>query len=436
MSKLKDFDDKLEPFSNYKERLDAFFIANDVSAPKQTATLLSSIGPKTYNLLRSLTAPHLPSSKSYSDLCKILLDHLAPAPLEIVERFKFYRRTQKEGESVSLFLAEIRRLSEFCNFKENLDEALRDKFVVGINDDSIQKRLLQERNLSLNKAVELALAMEQASKDSTSIHLNLNKEEQVSFINKKKAPRNDAHPPCYSCGKSNHKRLDCYFKDAKCRNCSKKGHIQTICNKKKPKNNRNKEVNTFELFNINNVDKTNKFWVYPIVNNTKVKMELDTGCPISIMTMASYKSIFKRAPSIKPVQMKLRTYTGEEIVPLGITTENVTMDKNTRLLTLVIVNKGAHPLLGRDWIRELKINLPHSCHFATVASDEEQLDQILKTHNSVFQDGIGKLNDMKATFQLKDGSKPKFVKARPVPYALKEKVESKLRKLEKEGIIT
>ena len=37
---------------------------------------------------------------------------------------------------------------------------------------------------------------------------------------------------------------------------------------------------------------------------------------------------------------------------------------------------------------------------------------------------------------MKNACKPKFIKARPVPYSLKEKVEAELKKLEKEGIIT
>ena len=193
MSKLKQFDESLEPFSNYKERLDAYFMANDTAPVKQTAILLSSIGPKMYNLLRSLTTPQLPSTKSYEELCKCLQDHLSPAPLEIVEQFKFHKRIQQEGESVSTFLAEIRKLSEYCNFKENLEESLRDKFVVGIRDDKIQRRLLQERNLSLDKAVELALAMEQATKDVISIHKGSSEEEQqVSFVNKRKLSKSVA----------------------------------------------------------------------------------------------------------------------------------------------------------------------------------------------------------------------------------------------------
>ena len=42
---------------------------------------------------------------------------------------------------------------------------------------------------------------------------------------------------------------------------------------------------------------------------------------------------------------------------------------------------------------------------------------------------------MKASLTLKENAQPKFCKARPVPYALKERVEKELERLESEGII-
>jgi len=52
----------------------------------------------------------------------------------------------------------------------------------------------------------------------------------------------------------------------------------------------------------------------------------------------------------------------------------------------------------------------------------------------VFKDEIGTLKSAKAKLALKEGSEPKFCKARPVPYAMKPKVEVELKRLEK-GIL-
>ncbi|GFO22204.1 hypothetical protein PoB_004870900 [Plakobranchus ocellatus] len=170
MPRPDSFNEGLETFTNHKERLDAFIIANDITMEKQTATLLSSIGQKVYNTLRSLTAPNLPVRKTYDELCHLFSSHFCPRPLEIVERFKFHRRKQGQHESLSDFLAAIKSLSKYCNFGDNLKPTLRDRFVCGLKDEIVQRRLLQESNLTLDKATSLALAMEAAQKDATEIH--------------------------------------------------------------------------------------------------------------------------------------------------------------------------------------------------------------------------------------------------------------------------
>ena len=50
----------------------------------------------------------------------------------IAERFKFHRRNQRDGETVAQYLAELRKLTEQCDFKEYLEEALRDRLVCSL----------------------------------------------------------------------------------------------------------------------------------------------------------------------------------------------------------------------------------------------------------------------------------------------------------------
>ena len=49
---------------------------------------------------------------------------------------------------------------------------LRDRFVYGLTIEQIQKRLLSEDNLTYDKAVKIALAMESAIKDSGELQLH------------------------------------------------------------------------------------------------------------------------------------------------------------------------------------------------------------------------------------------------------------------------
>ena len=92
-----------------------------------------------------------------------------PKPSTIVQRFKFNTRTQQPGETIAMFLAELRHLTEHCEFGATLDEMLRDRLVCGVHDIRIQRRLLAEPKLALKRALDLALAIEAADKDASEI---------------------------------------------------------------------------------------------------------------------------------------------------------------------------------------------------------------------------------------------------------------------------
>ena len=53
----------------------------------------------------------------------------------------------------------------------------------------------------------------------------------------------------------------------------------------------------------------------------------------------------------------------------------------------------------------------------------------------VFAEGLGKLKEMQVKINVKSEAIPRFFKARSIPYALKEKVENQLDRLQQEGII-
>ena len=71
-----------------------FFAANDVDVEHKVPTLLSLIGSKTYSLLKDLLLPEKPADKDFDAIVSTLQKHLNPKPLEIAERFRFYKRNQ------------------------------------------------------------------------------------------------------------------------------------------------------------------------------------------------------------------------------------------------------------------------------------------------------------------------------------------------------
>lgn len=225
------FDPTQETWTSYKERLDSYFVANDIKDEKKVPALLSLVGARTYALLRD---PKLPAENTYGDLTKILKEHYAPKPLVIVERFRFHKRDQQEGESVREYNAALRKLSEFCEFKDTL----RDRFVCGLRNEQIQKKLLSEPDLKYKKAFDIALAMETASNDAVESQSKHLPSTGVNKINTQPTRQRDKnyshqrpHPSPQSCFRcyGNHPADSCRFLLEKCRACGRPGHIQRAC---------------------------------------------------------------------------------------------------------------------------------------------------------------------------------------------------------------
>ena len=139
--KIGEFKESEESWTQYVERLEQYFLANEVEdVGKRRAILLSVCGSKTYALARDLLQPAKPAETTFKKIVDTLEKHFSPKPSEIVERYKFHSRNRKEDEGVAAYVAELRKLTEHCNFGESLPEMLRDRLVCGINNKKIQRR--------------------------------------------------------------------------------------------------------------------------------------------------------------------------------------------------------------------------------------------------------------------------------------------------------
>lgn len=147
-----------------------FFEANEITDPdKKRSIFLVSVGPKTCKLVRSLVVPD-PKDKSFEALAQLAQDHFMPKLSTIVQRFKFNTRSQQPGATITMFLAELWRLTEHCEFEATLDDILRDRLVCGVHDIRIESRLRAEPKLTLKQALDQALAIEATDKDSSEAH--------------------------------------------------------------------------------------------------------------------------------------------------------------------------------------------------------------------------------------------------------------------------
>ena len=213
------FDRSSEDWPTYVERTEQFMMANKVGNDNRVSTLLSLMGS---SLLRNLVAPKKPPELTYDEIVKTLTDHLAPRPLVIAERFRFHRRNQTPGENITSYMASLQKLARYCDFGPQLDDALGDQLVCGLSSSAIQKRLLSEAKLDCKKAVEIAIAMEAAAKDTLEIsqqaHLPAEGGDNVEVHRtdeKQSIRRSRGLKCCYRCGNPNHLAPACWHRDKK-----------------------------------------------------------------------------------------------------------------------------------------------------------------------------------------------------------------------------
>ena len=121
------FEPSNETWVSYAERLEQYFIANDIdAADKKRAIFLSVCGATTYQLIRNLVAPAKPTSKSFDELVKLVKDHHQPPPSVTVQRYEFNKRHRRDGESFADFVTHLRQLSQHCQFGDSLNDMIRD----------------------------------------------------------------------------------------------------------------------------------------------------------------------------------------------------------------------------------------------------------------------------------------------------------------------
>ncbi|CAI5767232.1 Hypothetical predicted protein [Podarcis lilfordi] len=140
-----------------------------------------------------------------------------------------------------------------CEFRD-LDDALMDRIVCGVWDIHLQRRLLAKPGLTLQKAIEEAVASEAAQRSAQEIRKSSSPclarkpvpvhHEEASSDEASSSEDDDVHqtkrerrkfqqkskgqPECAGCG-GNHSRAKCRFRDAICRKCSRRGHITKVC---------------------------------------------------------------------------------------------------------------------------------------------------------------------------------------------------------------
>ena len=101
-------------------------------------------------------------------------------------------------------------------------------------------------------------------------------------------------------------------------------------------------------------------------------------------------------------------------------------------------NRSATPLLGRQWLKEIKLDwlsikaMPH----VNKSVDQAEINSLKKQYRELFSDTMGKMTGVKAKVNVKSNARPVFLRARPVPLNIKQLVNMDIDRLVRNNIIS
>ena len=170
------------------------------------------------------------------------------------------------------------------------------------------------------------------------------------------------------------------------------------------------------------------------INGKTVTMEVDTGAAVSLVSEETKQRLFP-SMALRKSSVRLQTYTAEQMVVRGELQVEVAYGTQSKTLTLIIVAGNGPSLLGPSWLKHLCLDWQRIASVTCQPKSPPNLTSLLERYEDLFREELGTVCSFKAKLQVRTDAKPKFCKARPVPFLIKEAIELELQRLESSGIL-
>jgi hypothetical protein len=356
------------------------------------------------------------------------------------ERYKFNSRKQEPTETFEEYLATLRYLLNSCAYCDQCRDGLvRDRIVLGIRNGDSRKLLLQERNLTLERAIDICRSCERAEQQGKEMQPKPETDTTVDLV-RKKGPQQKFKPKpefaatrgstdrsyitCKYCGKRHPANRDsCPARTARCHQCSKIGHFSSVCLSSRKQ--QNDEVNEncpsedeafdFQL-DIIHTDSGAQPWTVKLrMASQSISFKIDSGADVSIITWDTYLQL--RRPTLTSSQVKLRGAGGQLLDCLGKIQMAVRRKGKSYTLQFYVVKGAKNNLLSRE---------------ASAAMD---LIHLSLQETTVYGD-IGRMNVQPVQIKLVSDATPYCTMTpRRVPLPLIARVRNELARMEQAGVI-
>ncbi|XP_054926529.1 uncharacterized protein [Dermacentor andersoni] len=453
------FDETVSSWSTYRIRLEAYFEGNGITdTAKRLALLVSSLSDNVVRMLQGRLPTVSVNSQTYDEVVKYLEEHHNPQVNEIAANFSFFMRKQRDGESVRECIVDLQRVAESCNFGNSLHRMLRDRIVCGIRDDDARRCLLTRKKLTFEEAEEFAIAsgkalgdvrdMREADPVTTGTSINVVQLQRGRRPWTKWNTAKNGHS-CERCG-GPHATHMCRHRNTKCHHCGRKGHLAKVCSSGRPRERgafaveeiegESEEEMSLALVAHSSADRAT---LKPLEEELtwqgrKLRMILCTGSPVSVIPKNIFKKHRKWWPALEKTSHRLTCFLGPLPV-VGEITMRVQSGSTVVTSTLIVVACNGPLLCGRNTIEAFRKAGVSFWDTRTTSSvnvvRDNKMTPLLDEFLDLFDNKLGCCKGPPVQLHLKEGARPRFCKARTVPYAMRSKVSAEVDRLVQDGVL-
>ena len=337
-----------ENWTFFRESWESYKIATELDKkpkPVILETLKVVLGRETYQIAKNLPVA---DRTDPDNSLQALTQHFEPQKNIIFERYLFNSANQ-ENENIDQYLNRLRKLASTCTYGALCDELIRDRLVIGIKSHEVRKRLLREKALTLNTALDIIRAAETASDQlkkidgelGTSVHAVKYRGKKPDFTQ-----RVETVKQCKYCG-TNHNLRQCTAYGKKCGRCNMKRHFAKMCRSRDQEPQRRtqkpvKSVSKKPTRSIHRIEEAEPaitddevYYMYSVIDSSRSKymielqlrsgqtsnwievtMQIDSGSEANCLRMEDFVKIQNR-PDLKKTRAILKAYNGERVFPKG-----------------------------------------------------------------------------------------------------------------------
>ncbi|XP_063375179.1 uncharacterized protein LOC134662804 [Cydia amplana] len=174
-----------EVWRKWKQRFEIFSDANDLDKlpeRKKIAILLNAIGDEGLEIFNSFNVNL--ADETIENLLKKFDSKFNACKNTTVERYNFFTRYQNE-ETLDQYVTSLNNLAATCDFGTLKDSLVKDMFIIGLKNEIIKEKLLQNQELQdVSEAVNIAKTIELSNKRSKKLSERQESSNQVEAITK------------------------------------------------------------------------------------------------------------------------------------------------------------------------------------------------------------------------------------------------------------